>query len=222
MLLAAKNGHLELVHWLLSEGGSSIDEHDVHNRSLWELVSKWKKEENKEEVDDNDDNKDAFDEEAATACLRTCLTLGAPPDGFDAATRFSPAQLELVRKAAVLRARLPGWMEWRRSLVREGLSRCLPLALGAVVQGYCEPREEDVWDDVGGVPLGDVWGQVVYLREENERLREGSAREVVESLREEVERLKEAAADRKRARDGMQQAGRGNTKRGRGSGGGVP
>ena len=26
------------------------------------------------------------------------------------------------------------------------------------MQGYCEPSEEDVWDEVGGVLLGDVWG----------------------------------------------------------------
>ena len=75
-----------------------------------------------------------LDEEAATACLRTCLTLGAPRDDFDATTRFLPAQQEPARRAVILRARLPAWLKRRRSLMREGLSRCILSALGAVVQ----------------------------------------------------------------------------------------
>ena len=67
--------------------------------------------------------------------------------------------------------------------MHEGLSRCLPSAVGAVVQGYCEPSEEEVWDEVAGVPLGDVWGEVVDLATENSRLREEITR-----LRERVER----------------------------------
>ena len=209
LLCAARNGNFAVMRWLLLEGGSSIDEQDIQQESLWELVPKWKKEKDKEKEEENEE--DAFDEEAATACLRTCLTLGAKPDGFDAATRLSPSQQELVRKAAILRDRLPGWLERRRSLVSEGLSCCLPSALGAVVQGYCEPSEEEVWDDVAGVPLVDVWelmDSCGRLREENARLREGSAREIaslqweVAQLREEMERLQEGREGRKRARSG--------------------
>ena len=106
-------------------------------------------------------------------------------------------------------------------MVREGLSRLLPSALCTVVQGYCEPSEEDMWDEVVGVPLGDVWGQVMFLREENERMREGSERDN-RDLRKEEARLKEAASGRKRgARNGKQGARQGNSKRGRGPGGGV-
>ena len=91
-------------------------------------------------------------------------------------------------------------------LVREGLSCCLPSALEAVVQGYCEPSEEDIWDEVVGVPLGDMMRQVLdlctengWLREENRRLQDQAAR-----LQAEVERLKEADTGRKRALDGGQ------------------
>ena len=187
LLRAARDGHLEMVRWLLSDGGSTVDEQNNDGESLWNLVDNWHNED--EDEDDDDDN------EAATACLRTCLTLGAPPDGFDTTTRLSPAQQELARKAVILRARLPAWLERRRSLVHEGLSRCVPSALGAVVQGYCEPSEEEVWDEVAGVPLGDVcggrWWIWLRLREENARLRERVERECgkVASLEEENLRL---------------------------------
>ena len=235
LLRASEKGHVVVMRWLLSEGGSSIDEQDNNGRSLWEKVPKWmEKEENKED-EDNEDVDDAVDEEAATACLRTCLTLGAPPDGFDAETLLSPTQQELVRKSVIVRTRLPAWLERRRSLVRAGLSRCLPSALGDVVQGYCEPSEEEVWDEVAGVPLGDVWGQLVDLGTEcsrlwdaNARLREGVERNSGEisllrgeiaQMRELIERLQEGREGRKRARGGKQEEGRGDAKRGRGSGG---
>ena len=220
LLYAAYNGHLEVVRWLLSEGGSSIDEQTndegPDGKSLWNWVPKWYNEEDEDEDENEDDD---VDEEAATACLRTCLTLGALPDGFDATTRLSPSQQELARKAVILRARLPAWLERRRSLVREGLPRCLPSVLGAVVQEYCEPSEDEVWDEVVGVPLGDdLLGEVVdqateicRLQEENALLREksekdsgeiASLQEEIARLREEVERQEEGRGGRKRARGG--------------------
>ena len=242
LLRASKKGHFVAMRWLLSEGGSSIDEQDNDGRSLWEKVPKWKEKEEKDEDEDEEDEDDAVDEEAATACLRTCLTLGAPPDGFDAETLLSPMQQELVRKSVIVRTRLPAWLERRRSLVRAGLSSCLHSVLGDVVQGYCEPSEEEVWDEVAGVPLGDVWGQLVdlgteysrlwdanaILWDENARLREGVERKSGENsllrgeiaqMRELIERLQEGREGRKRARGGKQEEGRGDAKRGRGSGG---
>ena len=72
-----------------------------------------------------------------------------------------------------------------------------------MVQGYCEPSKEDMWDEVAGVPLGDVWeellrlregskGEIASLREEIERLREGNKKEIA-SLREEHGRLREGS-----------------------------
>ena len=121
-------------------------------------------------------------------------------------------------------------------MVREGLLRWLPSALGAVVQGYCEASEEEVWDEDAGVPLGDVWGEVVdlgteisRLQEENARLRERAERDSREiaSLQEENARLREVGRQEegrgglKRARDGHQdqEGDPSDAKRGRGPGG---
>ena len=198
LLLAAMNGELEMVRWLLLEGGSSIDERNNDGDSLWELVSKWNNDDGKEDDEDDDDeeDEDPVDEEAATACLRTCLTLGAPPDSFDVAARLSPEQHELACKAVVLRARLPEWLERRRSLVREVLSRFLPSALGGMVEGYFEPSEEEMWDEDVGVPLGEEWGELFDLRMECSRLRkEMEERDVeVARLQEENARLRDQNA----------------------------
>ena len=43
-------------------------------------------------------------------------------------------------------------MERRRASVREGLPK-IPKGVLHVLLGYCKPSEEDMWDEVAGVPL---------------------------------------------------------------------
>ena len=107
-------------------------------------------------------------------------------------------------------------------MLREGLSRWLPSALGGVVQEYFEANEEDMWDEDFGVPLEDVWGELCDIRMECRWLREGREKDSKEiaalqeenkRLRGEVKRLQDGREGRKRARYGKEGAGGSDTRR---------
>ena len=89
---------------------------------------------------------------------------------------MSPAQQELARKAVILRARLPAWLEGRRLLVREGLSCCLPSALEAVVQGTASRVTRTCGMRLRVFLLGLFRGEYIDLGTECGRIKEEDAR----------------------------------------------
>lgn len=143
-----------VVHWLLSEGHSSVDDdQDFDNgKSVW-----------------NPGFNVVGDE-----LIRLLLMFGAPPDGIDV---LPPSQQELARQAVVLRARLPRWTKQRNEGMLQNLGTVLPRALGQLVlQLYGPPSPEEVWDKNTGVPLQDLYDEFIRVNDDNRRLREKNAR----------------------------------------------
>ena len=139
---------MNTMQWLLSEGGSTIEERDVKRRTLW-ILSTWSK-------DDFYGNR--ADVDKATACLRTCLTRQGPPEGMldIALGHFTPEQMRLVWLGERLRPCVPQWLA-RRSAAVEGALNHLPLEVCRLVQGYCVPSEDELWDEEHGPLSSDYW-----------------------------------------------------------------
>jgi hypothetical protein len=76
-----------------------------------------------------------------TAMLRVMVLHGAPPESL--VSNLAPPFQRIVKDGARLRARLPAYLTQRRALVD---AHCpLPPPLLALVHGYAEPTNDELW-----------------------------------------------------------------------------
>ena len=158
---AYRKGDLRYLRWLLCQGHFRVDDVFMDDETVFEILK----------------NKDLADD-----LVRLLLVFGAPPDDFT--EHLSPEQQELVRKAVVLRARLPRWREQRHQRITQSVGEVLPSAISDIVLEYYGPSPEDAWDEDTGVPLGDVFEEFVEVSASNLQLQDENAR-----LRGDLERL---------------------------------
>lgn len=140
VLHSAESGHLNLLHWLLSDegGGSATDKATVAGGAQYTVWSfminnyyKWLRKYSRPEI---------------TACLKQLLLLSAPPQ--EKFVRYpTPWIVELVRNAAYARPALAEWREARAVTVAyELVFAKLPSALAKLVEGYAVPSLDETFD----------------------------------------------------------------------------
>jgi hypothetical protein len=123
--LAAFNGHLRCITWLL-EHGASFPEATICGQNIWNEVLRYF-------VTHYGD---------VAPLLRVMVLRASPPATFEA--RLSPAHAQIVREGARLRAGLPAYLVQRRALLDEHCPLLTPLR--GLVYGYEEPTNaEDIW-----------------------------------------------------------------------------
>ena len=132
LMIAAVHDRLRVMQWLLAEGGADIDEQTNDGATVWSLLS--------HRIDRGDIHESSPD---LIPLLRVMLVKGAPPPDFVAVLRV-PATLEVVRQGELLRARLPGYLAQRQTLIRTHVA-LPPMVLVEMVAAYAEPSLDDLW-----------------------------------------------------------------------------
>ena len=122
---------MELVQWLLAEGGSSIAETSTSDgRTAWSLL-RWP-------------TGNAFHSASGPSSLaKIMLLMGEPPPSQG--NEDDDAARLLRSRASSLREALPGWRQRRVEVVCG--AGVLPEALMAIVAEYSEPSVEEVWSE---------------------------------------------------------------------------
>ena len=121
-----------MVQWLLQAAGANVEDAANSGRTVWDLTQTVIPSKAAEEL---------------APVVKAMLARGAPPAAF---LRALPAPLQhLPAQGAVVRARLPAGSAWRvrrDALIDESAcGQCLPQSVLAVVRGYGEEGEEELW-----------------------------------------------------------------------------
>jgi hypothetical protein len=138
LFIAARQGHLEVVRWLLAEGFASVgDTLGPQRHTLWNLLKL----------------EGAVDTELTSLLQQMVLLADAPADFI---AKLSSQQAELWEWDRHLWTRLPAYQEQQRTLI---VAHCpLPPVLRPLVAEYAAPTSEDIWTDelrVSSIVLGN-------------------------------------------------------------------
>ena len=132
LLIAALDGRLRVLQWLLAEGGADIDAHTNEGITIWWLLST-----------PHSCLLTPESDHEFISLMRVMLVKKDPPPDYVALLRL-PATLEVVRQGALLRARLPGYLAQRQTLIRTHVA-LPPMVLVEMVAAYAEPSVDDLW-----------------------------------------------------------------------------
>jgi hypothetical protein len=133
-LFAAAKGHIPIMHWLLTEGGSSLAERTLdgalsqHWHAWYILSHSVGRETNVAEL---------------SSLLKVMVMLEDAPPFLIA--KLSPQRADICTRGRQLRAQLPSYLEQQRAAV---VTHCpLPGVLQSVVATYAATTPEDMWAD---------------------------------------------------------------------------
>ena len=121
-----------MMHWLLAKGGADIEERTNGGNTAWSFLS--------HRIDDSTIRESEPD---LITLLRVMLAKGDPPPNF-ADSLHMPETREVVRQGVRLRARLPGYLAQRHTLIRTHVA-LPPMELVEMVAAYAEPSLDDLW-----------------------------------------------------------------------------
>jgi hypothetical protein len=161
LLEAAFCGHIQIMHWLLTEGGSSLTEKDTDGtHALSQTASnshfpamQYLLKEQGASIKEKDNNGDTVwdelnfwgDESAAelSSLLKVMVMLDDAPADFN--TRLLQQHADICTQGRQLRAQLPSYLEQQRAAV---VAHCfLPAVLQCLVAAYAVTTPDDMWTD---------------------------------------------------------------------------
>jgi hypothetical protein len=150
------------MHWLLTEGGSSLDERTVTSGASALLLAassarfravQYLLEQGALMTEKDSRGRTIWNELSSvyrdgntaemSSLLKVMVMLDDAPANF--AARISPQHAELWTRGRLLRAQLPFYLEQQRAVV---VTHCsLPTVLRSVVAAYAATTPEDMWAD---------------------------------------------------------------------------
>jgi ankyrin repeat protein len=157
-LWAASDGRIPIMHWLLTEGGSSLAEQTSRGESALSLAAlgghfaamQYLLEEHGAPMIESDNFPTAWTflrhnprkrSAELSSLLKVMVMLGDAP--ADYIVKLSPRHAKLCTRGRRLRARLPSYLEQQWATV---VAHCpLPAVLQSVVAAYAAPTSEDMW-----------------------------------------------------------------------------
>jgi hypothetical protein len=160
---AASQGHIPIMHWLLTEGGSSLAERDLLDAHALSLTARcghfaamqYLLEEQGASITVRDRYGDTVWNDLWTHCrgigigiglislLKVMVMLEDAPADF--IVHLSPQHAELCTRGRQLRAQLPSYLEQQWAAV---VTHCsLPAVLQSLVAAYAVTTPEDMWAD---------------------------------------------------------------------------
>jgi hypothetical protein len=163
LLRAAVSGNIPIMHWLLTEGGSSLDEQAVHGGHALSIAAyfgnfgamQWLLEVQGASMTESDDlgrtvwgafyhhGRGVGSAAELSSLLKVMVMLEDAPPFFVA--KLSPAHADICTRGRQLRAQLPSYLEQQRTAV---IAHCpMPGVLQAVVATYAATTSEDMWAD---------------------------------------------------------------------------
>jgi hypothetical protein len=161
-LWAATQGHIPIMHWLLTEGGSSLAEHNLATRSALLLAAlsghftavQYLLEEHGASMTETDNAGftiwvylSCVDQATRAADLSSLLKVmvmleDAPPFFI---AKLLPQHADICKRGRQLRGKLPSYLEQQRAAI---VAHCpLPAVLQSVVAVYAVTTPEDMWAD---------------------------------------------------------------------------
>jgi hypothetical protein len=173
LLMAAGQGHLEIVQWLLADGGAKMTE--ANNRGTTALlmaagldyleIVQWLLAEGGAKLPEG---LPIWDLSSSNRFLLKILLLhGALP----AASPLHSSHQQLVAQGVVLRTGLPIWRAQRESLLRESAfgEAVAESAILALVDHFAEPSVEEAWALVEQGDIADESGHAPRPRKRQRR-----------------------------------------------------
>jgi hypothetical protein len=159
-LQAAYYGHIPIIHWLLTEGGSSLTEKDILDTPALMVAARERHlptmqyllEERGSLVSERDRfgrtvwgsiYLRGYSSVELSSLLKVMVILEDAPAGF--IVRLSTKHAEICTRGRQLREELPSYLEKQRAVV---VTHCpLPVVLQSIVAAYAATTPEDMWTD---------------------------------------------------------------------------
>jgi hypothetical protein len=159
---AAWHGHIPIMHWLLTEGGSSLTEQSTIRTTALLLAARgahfpavqYLLDERGASISESDNfgrtvwnelwiNPRGGSAGELSSLLKVMVMLDDAPADFIA--KLSPHDAELCTRGRLLRAQLPSYLEQQRAAV---VAHCfLPAVLQSLIAVYATTTPEDMWAD---------------------------------------------------------------------------